>query len=359
MTPTISLTLPGELLLDGRSPGRVTLGILAPLSGVMGIAGPGIVNCAILAAEQAADRGTAPPELVLIDAGESPAAVARTVDALVSGHLIHGLVGAHTSDVRATVTRAIAGRVPYVFTPPREFESGSTGSVFLGADPLQQLLQPLEWIARHEHVRRWALVGNDYIWPRQVHLSARRILHDFGQSVVMDELVPLGGVDPSRLLDRAGSAGADAILVSLVGRDGIVLHRAIRESGADQHFVRLSTTLDESCLIAAGGDTSGMLYSTMPSFILQPDDRHQSMIERYLTRFGFTAPLPGSYAEGCFDGVLFLLELAANGLLGVGAPPAGAGVHAATDRFRTGTAPTRLARADGTELRVIDLARGV
>lgn len=359
MVPTISLTLPSQLILSGRTPDRVTLGILAPLSGVMGIAGPAIINCAVLAAEQAALRGDAPPELVLIDAGESPAVVARTVDSLVSGRLIHGLVGAHTSDVRAAVTRAVAGRVPYVFTPPREFESGTTGSVFLGSDPLQQLLQPLEWIVRHERVGRWALVGNDYIWPRQIHQSARRILHELGQSVVMDELVPLGSVDPGRLLDRAHRTGADALLVSLVGRDGIVLHRAVRESGAGEHFVRLCTTLDESCLIAAGGDSSGMLYSTMPSFILQPDERHQSMIELYLTRFGATAPLPSSYAEGCYDGVRFMVELAANGMLGPGTPPAARGVDAASHRFRTGNAPTRLARADGTDLRVIDLPRRV
>jgi ABC-type branched-subunit amino acid transport system substrate-binding protein len=52
----------------------------------------------------------------------------------------------------------------------------------------------------------------------------------------MDRLVALGSVDAERLLDEARVSRAEAILLSLVGRDGITFQRAAAEVGADQRF---------------------------------------------------------------------------------------------------------------------------
>ncbi|MCZ2404961.1 substrate-binding domain-containing protein [Paenarthrobacter sp. Z7-10] len=315
MTSAASLVLPGTLLLRGPMPGTLSIGLLAPLSGVMGISGPSILNCALLAAEHVAERAGVFPELVVIDAGRGPVEAARVVSQLIGAGLVQGLVGAHTSDVRATVSQVVADRVPYVFTPPHERELERSGTIFIGSGPRLQLQRPLEWIVARHRVRRWALIGNDYIWPRQVHRTASQVLPGLGQVVVMDRLVPLGSVDTGRLLDEARKNRADAILISLVGRDGITFHRATAEVGADQRFIRLCTTLDENSLMAAGGDSTGTLYSAMPSFMRQSDEQHQSFLELYLDRFGMSAPLPASYAQGCYDGVVLLTELWRSGLL--------------------------------------------
>ena len=359
MTPPVSLVLPSTLMLRGPMPGALGIGLLAPLSGVMGIAGPSILNCAQLAAEHVAERTGFHAELVPIDAGQRPAEVARAVRQLLDSRLVQGLVGAHTSDVRVAVSRVVPQEVPYIFTPPHETGSGRPGTVFTGSAPQLQLRHPLEWIIRNHSVRRWALIGGDYVWPRQVHSEARRILRALGQEIVLDRFVGLGSVDPERLVDEARRSRAEAILVSLVGRDGITFHRGAAEYGADRQFVRLCTALDENCLLAIGGDSTGMLYSAMPSFILQQDDEHQNFLEGYLRRFGVTAPLPASYAEGCYDGVLLLAELWMSGLLD-SMPPAHAALSLAAASKRPGPAVVgrssggRLARAEGTELVVID-----
>jgi ABC-type branched-subunit amino acid transport system substrate-binding protein len=326
------------------------------MSGVLGIAGPSVLNCALLAAEHVAERADIQPELVLIDAGQPPQEVARTARQLVDAGLVDGLVGSHTSDVRAAVSRAVGDRVPYVFTPPHERDTAGPSTVFTGTDPRLQIRQPLEWITRHHRVHRWALIGNDYIWPRQVHRAAAEALQGLGQSVVMDRLVPLGAVDTERLLDDAWKSRADAVLLSLVGRDGIIFQREAAASGADQRLVRLSTALDENCLVAAEGDETGLLYSAMPSFILQQDDRHQHLLQQYVDRFGPSAPQPGSYAEGCYDGVALLAELRLSGLLESMSP------IVAAQRLAEAHGPlllplppprAQLARAEGYELSVI------
>jgi urea transport system substrate-binding protein len=174
--------------------------------------------------------------------------------------------------------------------------------------------------------------------------------------VVMDELVPMGQVESQRLLTQARVGGADALLVSLVGRDGITFQKAVNEMGVGERFVRLSTALDENCLVAAGGDTSGMLYSAMPSFILQPDERHQQLLESYLRRFGTTSPLPGSYAEGCYHGVALVAALWASGFLDSARTEIGAGGWSAgAGRARGALGRGALARAELHELAVIDL----
>jgi ABC-type branched-subunit amino acid transport system substrate-binding protein len=359
----VSLLLASEVLLRGPVPRTLTLGLLAPLSGLMGVAGPSIINCAILAAEEVCMETDTALELVLVDAGGAPDDVAREVDLLVGAGLLDGLVGAHTSNVRAAVEARLADRIPYVFTPPHELSRNTKGSVFLGSNPEEQLRQPIAWLARHRRVERWALIGNDYVWPRQVHAAATRVLRGLGQRVVMDRLVPIGHVDVAELVEAARRVRADAILVSLVGRDGIEFHRGVTELDAGEALVRLCTALDENCLVAVGGDGSGGLYSAMPSFILQDDERHQRLLESYSARFGFIAPLPGSYAEGCYDGVHLLAALCASGLL-----QSHSAVRAVDRLFSGDTASahiptlvgmgverrsTRMARAIGTDLEVV------
>ena len=353
--------LSSEAFLYGPAQQTLQLGLLAPLSGLMGVAGPAIINCAILAAEEACHATGTAMDLVLVDAGRAPDDVAVEVDLLVGAGLVDGLVGTHTSNVRVAVEARVNSRVPYVFTPPHEFGRASAGSVFLGSDPAEHLRQPIAWLARHRKVERWALIGNDYVWPRQVHAAATRVLHDLQQRVVLDRLVPMGHVDVAELVAAARRAQADAILVSLVGRDGIEFHRGVTELDANTAFVRLCTALDESCLVAVGGDSSGELYTAMPTFLLQDDDRHRRLLEAYVARFGLTAPLPGSYAEGCYDGVHLLAAMCVSGLLTTNTAAQVAGrFFSADDRSIDAQPgvdlrrrPMSMARASGTDLEVV------
>jgi urea transport system substrate-binding protein len=354
---SVSLTLPSDLLLRGPRAGSVSVGLLVPVSGVMGVAGPSILNCAVLAAEEVNEHTDTPIELVLIDAGRAAGDVAREVDLLVGAGLVEGLVGTHTSNVRAAVEAVLADRVPYVFTPPHEMSHEESSSIFLGSDPDEQLRQPLAWISRHRRATRWVLIGNDYVWPRKVHSAARRVLRELGQTVVMERLVPIGKVDVAELIAAATAAKADAILVSLVGRDGIEFHRGVTGLNAGGRFLRLCTALDENCLVAAGGDDTGQLFAAMPSFILQSDDRHDRLLEAYVARFGLQAPAPGSYAEGCYDGVHLIATLCLSGLLASRSAATAAewllADGGAASVAMGGRKSMSMARANGTDLEVV------
>jgi ABC-type branched-subunit amino acid transport system substrate-binding protein len=306
---------PLEAQLEPPAPGRLSVGLVIPQSGPLGLTGPSALDAALLAAHEVNTSGGVhgqPVELVLVDGGRAPALVAAEVGRLARSGVVDTLVGFHTSDVHRAIEVEVAGRTPYVFTPPHEGGRRLPGVACLGTDPSQQLRGPLAWLTRHHHLRRWALVGNDYIWPHSVHRHARRLVHAQGASVVLEAQVPLGGlaVRLDRLLEDLRTSGADAVLLSLVGRDLATFNSAARATGLDQRLVRLSGALEENGLLASDGDRTGTLYAAMSSFTSLTDEGHLGLAARHSALFGPQAPVLDSYAEGVYDGVRAVAALA-------------------------------------------------
>ena len=314
-----------ELLVTGPDTSVLRLGLLLPLSGPLGLTGPSGLAAACLAAGEVNSAGGVagrPVELVLVDAGRAPEAVAADARILAGAGLVEAFVGFHTSDVHRALEATLAGRAPYVFTPPHEGGARRQGVVLLGDSPGRQLGPALRWLSERRRLRRWALVGSDYIWPRSVHRSAARLVRLLGAEVVLERLVPFrpaAGPDPEagaeELVSALAASGADAILLSLVGRDLAVFNRVFAASRLSSRVVRLSGALEENGLLAAGGDDTGELYSAMRSFDGQGDERRMALAERHHAVFGADAPVLDAYAEGCYDGVHLLAAVAAAGAL--------------------------------------------
>jgi hypothetical protein len=168
------------------------------------------------------------------------------------------------------------------------------------------------------------------------------VLAEAGAEVVGEALVPFGPTDPGPLLDLVLRSRADAVLLSLVGRDLVAFNREFTRAGLDRRVVRLSGALEENGLYALGGDATGELFACMPSFASAgdgPDDGQLALQERHARRSGPAAPVVCAYARGVYDGVR-----AAAGLAGGRRP-------------RPGTRSPRLAQADGLTFRELVGAR--
>lgn len=368
MTDSADVLCPAELLYAGPDATRLRVGVLVPMSGVLGLTGPSGLAFAELAAREfnaaGGSRGR-PMQLVPVDAGQPAAHVVSTVRALVESGLVDALVGFHTSDVRRAVDRAVAGRVVSVFTPPHEGGPVAARGVRLGESPAAQLVPTMHWLSEHRHIRRWALLGNDYVWPQAMHRMARRVVGQLAAELVFDGLVPIGAARVDELISALAATRPDAVVLSLVGNDLVEFNRAFRAAGLDRRMIRLSGSLEENCLLAAGGDDGGELYACMRSFPSLLDARHAHLVDSADREFGSTAPLLDAYAEGCYDGVHLAGALARSGYLTAASATVVADhmIRAATGTdvadFWRGTplgAPARrmhLAVADGLDLRVV------
>ncbi|MGY1782383.1 ABC transporter substrate-binding protein [Geodermatophilus sp. SYSU D01036] len=331
-----------EAAVVDRSPDVVRIGLAVPLTGPLAMTAPSALDLAALAADEVTEaggvRGRA-VELVTVDAGRRPAEVAADVAALHAAGAVDVLVGFSTSDVSRAVAAALAGRAGYVFTPPHEGGRGSRGALRIGASPLAQHAAALTWLVRHRRARRWVLLGTDYVWPQAVHRAARSVLHDLGAEVAGELLVPFGPADPGPALDLVRRTRADAVLLSLVGRDLVAFNRAFARAGLDRRVVRLSGALEENGLYAVGGDGTGELYACMPSFAAADgagDEGQLALQERLAARVGPSAPVVCAYARGVHAGVRTAARLLETGT--PGPPP---------------IPRPRLARADGLVFREV------
>jgi ABC-type branched-subunit amino acid transport system substrate-binding protein len=335
---------PWEVLLAGPRPDVVRVGLAVPLSGPLAMTAPSALDLAGLAADEANEAGGVrgrKVELVAVDSGRAPAVVAAEAVALHQAGAFEVLVGFHTSDVHRALEAALPPGARYLYTPPHEGGRRRPGVLRLGQSPLEQHAAALAWLVRHRRARRWVLLGTDYVWPRAVHRAAQHVLAETGGEVVGEALVPFGPGDPGPLLDLVVRARADAVLLSLVGRDLVAFNREFTRAGLDRRVVRLSGALEENGLYAIGGDTTGELFACMPSFATADDgtddgtDEGQlALQERHARRSGPDAPVLCAYARGVYDGVRLAVALAA----GRRAAPKGT------------TAPL-LARADGLRFR--------
>ncbi|MHB1473784.1 MAG: ABC transporter substrate-binding protein [Dermatophilaceae bacterium] len=365
-----------EVAVAGPDPSVLRLGLLVPLSGSLGLTGPSALGAAALAvAEVNAGGGVRGKalEVVSLDAGRNPVDVAGLAGSLAGAGLVDAFVGFHTSDVHRAVEKALGGRTPYIFTPPHEGGSRAPGVVLMGDGPAKQLATSIEWLVQQRHVRRWALIGNDYIWPHAVHQVAGPLIQAAGGQVLLERLVPLGlaafGLEPEemthQILGELARSGVDSVLLSLVGRDLARFNRAFQGSSLRSRVVRLSGALEENGLLAAGGDHTGELYAAMRSFAGQRDARREALADRYREAFGVDAPVLDAYAEGCYDGVHLVAALNAIGSLdATNATAAATHLLREPDAFDSqrawsmaplGAPPgeVHLARADGFNLAVV------
>ncbi|RKE12576.1 amino acid/amide ABC transporter substrate-binding protein (HAAT family) [Catellatospora citrea] len=307
------LVVPG---LPGRPTGTlgetVHVALVFPMQGPAGIFGPTCELCAQLAVEEVnRNGGVLGRELCLVpvDGGAAPERVAAEVEALVSLGAVHGVTGWHISSVRQALAPRIAHRVPYVYTALYEGGERTEGVFLTSETPDEQLLPAMRLLAGEHRVKRWFIVGNDYVWPRRTAAAAHRYAVESGTQVCGQAFLPLGVHGFADVLRRVERSAADAVLMLLVGNDAVRFNRAFAASGLDQRCLRLSTLMDENMLMASGAHATRGLFSTAGFFATLVTPENLDFHGQYARRFGVEAPQPGSLGESCYEGVLLLAAL--------------------------------------------------
>jgi ABC-type branched-subunit amino acid transport system substrate-binding protein len=244
-----------------------------------------------------------PVELHHVDGAAEPGAVARDVADLVRTGRVDAVVGWHISAVRRWLAPRIAGDVPYVYTALYEGGERTPGVLVTGETPTNQLGPALGWMRESVGARRWAIVGNDYIWPRASAGAAHRWASRHGVEITDDLFVPLGTRDFAEVLAALARSGADGVLMLLVGEDAVHFNRAFAAAGMDLHLTRLSTLMDETMLLASGPAATRSLFAAAGYFEDLATADALDFAGRYAGRFGLTSPAPSSIGESCYEGL--------------------------------------------------------
>ncbi len=272
----------------------VSVALVFPMQGAAGIFGPTCELCARLAAEEVnRSGGVLGKELRLlpVDGGAEPHRIAENVEALVELGIVQGVTGWHISSVRQKLAPRIAHRVPYVYTALYEGGEDTAGVFLTSETPNDQLRPAMRLLAREHRVRRWFVVGNDYVWPRRTARAAHRYARESGGGICAETYLPLGTHDFDGVLRRIERSEADAVLMLLVGSDAVRFNRAFAASGLDERCLRLSTLMDENMLMASGPTATAGLYSTAGFFASLANQDTLDFHGQYAGRYGVEAPV--------------------------------------------------------------------
>ena len=336
-----------------------TVGLLVPTSGSAGIWGPSTIACARLAAEEINRAGGLLGQEVslrVVDAADEVGDLPELTEQILDDAEIDAIVGMHISAVRQKLRTSVCGRVPYVYTPLYEGGERTRGVYAIGETPQQQLRPAISALTARFRLKRWALLGNDYVWPRISHALARAYIQEAGGEVVDDLYLPLGMTDFGAVVSRLAGLNADGLLLSLVGQDAVGFNREF--GGAARRvrsIVRLSCAIEENGLLAMGADNTDGLYAAAAYFAGLSTDANMAFKERYYALFGDRAPTLNALGQSTYEGMHFLVALIERGFTRKqpwsmpGPDPiryrsARDGVHVDNDRK---LGPIYLARAEG------------
>ncbi len=249
-------------------------------------------------------------QLLMIDAAvEAGEPIEEVVNELIEVGGIDAIVGMHLSAVRQRLSKVVRQRIPYIYTPLYEGGETTPGLFAIGETPQEQLGPAMRMLHRQFRSRKWALIGNDYVWPRSSHSYAKTCLSQMNAELAMECYVPFGLQNMGELVDRLEASGADAVLVSLVGQDAVNFNRAFGRRGLHHSILRLSCAMEENGLMATGEANVERLFSVSSYFGSIATDANACFKERYFALHGETAPALNSIGQSTYEGLHYLAAL--------------------------------------------------
>ncbi|MGW0248142.1 substrate-binding domain-containing protein [Nocardia goodfellowii] len=289
----------------GESPdGIIEILDIVPRQGPGGIVAPSCDAAISLAVHEInSDTGILGREIrtTHIDGGRPPHEVADEVAALLATGMVHAITGWHTSAVRRAVARANDGRVPYLYATANEgLTDELPGVLLLGEHPSGHTLPAVHWLQREYGIRRWALIGNDYIWPRETARAIRNSLAD-PNAIVLERFVPLGNQDFGGFLGEPALDRAEGVIILMVGNDVSRFNRQFAATGRSAAQLRVSPSADENVLLSGGIGANHNLYVPSSFFL---DDKLVDSADRkarYRRRHGGFAPALTSFGNATYE----------------------------------------------------------
>ena len=301
-----------DRLLNPAKAFRIAL--LIPMCGSAGLWAPSCIASAQVAVDElnkADGIAGRPVQLIMVDTAiETNAPVEELINSLIEAGSIDAIVGMHISAMRQRLSKVVQGRIPYIYTPLYEGGEHGKGIFAIGETPSQQLGPAMEHLQSVYRPKSWALIGNDYVWPRTSHAYAKTKLSEMGANLSYEKYLPFGQPDFYREIEEIVATGTEAVLISLVGQDAVQFNRNFGELDAHSSMIRLSCAIEENALMASGSEGVKRLFSSSSYFASLGTERNAAFKERYYTLHGDRAPMLNALGQSTYEGVQFL-----NGLM--------------------------------------------
>ncbi len=332
--------------------------LLIPLCGAAGIWSPSCISSAQVAAAELNRRSGIDGrkvELIMIDAAiESDIPLEETIRGLIQRGAIDAIVGMHISAMRHRIRNVVHQKIPFIYTPLYEGGERTDGLFAIGETPEEQLGPSLNYIQQTYQPRRWAMVGNNYVWPRLSNHVAKQNIRAFNADLVYERYLPFGFNKMEDIVEAITNSEAEAVLISLIGQDAITFNRAFGQADLHNQMVRLSCAIEENGLLGCGAKNTKRMFVASAYFSTLRTEANAAFKEHYFQLHGENAPVLNTLGQSMYEGLHFLAGLMRNhrnDWQSYNFTDSPLVAHRSVRKFSNGTskkrAPIYLARADG------------
>ena len=209
----------------------IKVGVLHSLSGTMAISESTLKDTVLMMIKQQNDAGGLlgkKLEPVVVDPASNWPLFAEKARELLEKDKVAVVFGCWTSVSRKSVLPVFEQDNGLLFYPVQwEGEESSKNVFYTGAAPNQQAIPAVDYLMKEVGVKRWALLGTDYVYPRTTNkiLAAYLKAHGVKDSDIMVNYTPFGYSDWQSIVSdvkKFGSAGNKTAVVSTINGDANV-----------------------------------------------------------------------------------------------------------------------------------------
>lgn len=264
----------------------IKLGLMPPLTGLVGIYGSEIERAAQIACQEVNANGgvlSRPLALVVEDDGSLPESAVAAAEKLVDQHRCAAMIGNLLSNSRIAVAYRVAEprKMPYLNF---SFYEGSILSRYFfhfAALPNQQIERMIPFM-REKYGPRMFFAGNNYEWPRGSIDAAKRALLQAGGEIAGEEYCPIG-VDAAaleNLLDQIEAAAPDVFVPYFAGADQVNLLTRFTQRGLKQRMAVVMGHYDEMMASQLPPEVRAGFYSSNTYFMSVDSAENRDFLAR-------------------------------------------------------------------------------
>ncbi len=219
--------------------GAIRVGILHSLSGTMTASERPLQELLVMMIEQQNLRGGLlgrPIEPVIVNPHSDPKKYAELAHKLIHEDKVAAIFGCWSSASRKEVLPIVERDNALLFYPSQyEGEEASRNIFYTGATPPQQAIPAVNYL-RSQGIRRFFLIGTDYIYPRITNAVLKGYLESEGISEYRERYTALGQKDWRAAVEdirRFARGGRTAIVSTISGDANVYFFREL----ADQEIM--------------------------------------------------------------------------------------------------------------------------
>lgn len=274
----------------------VRLGLMPPLTGLVGLYGGEISRAAKIAVDEINEAGGVLGkrlELIIEDDQSLPDTAVPAARRLVDVHGCTAIIGNLLSNSRIAVANQVAEvkKIPYLNF---SFYEGSILSRYFfhfAALPNQQIDKMIPYMGR-KYGQKMFFAGSNYEWPRGSIDAAIKALRAFGGEVVGEQYLPLGTTDIDGLLDSVAKSGADVFVPYFAGVDQINLLTRFTEKGLKKRMAVVMGHYDEAMVGGLPPEVREGFYSSNTYFMGVETPENRAFLKRLAAEPGVTGIWP-------------------------------------------------------------------